>query len=61
VQEIILMLQGLEAMNVEPIKSANIILFYCAIFMAVGLIWITVGIIRTPEYEMTAEEIEKWN
>ena len=47
VQEIILMLQGLEAMDVEPIKSANIILFYCAILMAAGLIWITTGIIRT--------------
>ncbi len=51
VQEIVLMLQGLEAMDVEPIKSANIILFYCAILMAVGLIWITSGIIRTQEYE----------
>lgn len=51
VQEIILMLQGLEAMNVEPIKSANIILFYCAILMAAGLIWITSGIMRTQEYE----------
>lgn len=51
VQEIILMLQGLEAMDVEPIKSANIILFYCAILMAAGLIWITTGIIRTQAHE----------
>ena len=51
VQEVILMLQGLEAMNVEPIKSANIILFYCAILMAAGLIWITSGIMRTQEHE----------
>lgn len=51
VQEIVLMLQGLEAMDVEPIKSANIILFYCAILMAAGLIWITTGIIRTQEFE----------
>lgn len=54
VQEIVLMLQGLEAMNVEPIKSANIILFYCAILMAAGLIWITSGIIRTQEHEQVA-------
>ena len=52
VQEIILMLQGLEAMNVEPIKSANIILFYCAIAMVAGLVWITFGIIRTEEQEL---------
>ncbi|HEU0227459.1 MAG TPA: hypothetical protein VFQ86_06960 [Arachidicoccus soli] len=51
VQEVILMLQGLEAMDVEPIKSANIILFYCAILMAGGLIWITTGIIRTQQHE----------
>jgi len=54
IQEIILMLQGLEAMNVEPIKSANIILFYCAILMAAGLIWITIGIFRTKEQELGA-------
>lgn len=54
VQEIVLMLQGLEAMNVKPIKSANIILFYCAILMAAGLIWITSGIIRTQEHEQVA-------
>lgn len=51
VQEIVLMLQGLEAMDVEPIKSANIILFFCAILQAAGLIWITSGIIRTQENE----------
>ena len=59
IQEIILMLQGLEAMNVEPIQSANIILFYCAILMVTGLIWITVGIIRTQEYETNAEAADK--
>ncbi|MEO9003954.1 MAG: hypothetical protein ABI288_04420, partial [Ginsengibacter sp.] len=59
VQEIMLMLQGLEAMNVEPIRSANIILYYCAIMMAAGLIWITIGIIRTQEYETTHQEAVK--
>jgi hypothetical protein len=59
VQEIILMLQGLEAMNVEPIRSANIILFYCAILMAAGLVWITVGIMRTQEYEMETADPDK--
>jgi hypothetical protein len=58
VQEIVLMSQGLEAMDVEPIKSANIILFYCAILMAAGLIWITSGIIRTQEDEV-AEKVVK--
>ncbi|MEO9052263.1 MAG: hypothetical protein ABI280_10730 [Ginsengibacter sp.] len=58
-QEIVLMLQGLEAMNVEPIRSANIILYYCAILMAAGLIWITVGIIRTQEYETTHQAADK--
>lgn len=51
VQEVVLMLQGLEAMNVQPIKSANIILFYCAVLMAGGLIWITTGIMRTQQHE----------
>lgn len=51
VQEVMLMFQGLEAMNVEPVRSANIILFYCAILQAAGLIWITYGIIRTRERE----------
>lgn len=50
-QEIILMFQGLEAMNVEPVQSANILLFYCAILQLVGLVWITMGIIRTQEHE----------
>lgn len=51
-QEIILMLQGLEAMNVEPIRSANILLFYCAVLMVIGLVWITVGIFRSQEFEV---------
>ena len=58
VQEIVLMMQGLEAMDVEPIKSANIILFYCAILQAAGLIWITYGILRTQEYEVDAPLIK---
>ena len=59
VQEIILMLQGLEAMNVEPIKYANIILFYCAILMAAGLIWITVGVIRTQDQEVAVSRVQR--
>ncbi|MDQ2720574.1 MAG: hypothetical protein M3Z26_12560 [Bacteroidota bacterium] len=42
IQEIILMSQGLEAINVEPLPYANIILFYTAILIAIGLIWIIV-------------------
>ena len=41
-QELILMLQGLEALNFKPIRSANIALFYCAIIMLIGLIVIAV-------------------
>lgn len=59
IQEFILMLQGLEAMNVEPIKSANIILFYCAVLMVIGLIWITVGIMRTQEFELETRRVPK--
>jgi hypothetical protein len=58
VQEVILMLQGLEAMNVEPIKSANIILFFCALAMVTGLLWITTGIIRTPEEEQPVNVLQ---
>lgn len=58
VQEVILMLQGLEAMNVEPIKSANIILFFCALAMVTGLLWITTGIIRTPEQEQPVNVLQ---
>jgi hypothetical protein len=58
VQEVILMLQGLEAMNVEPIKSANIILFFCALAMVTGLVWITTGIIRTPEEEQAVNGLQ---
>jgi hypothetical protein len=46
IQEIVLMLQGLEAMEIEPLPRANIILFVCAVLMAIGLIWITVGIMK---------------
>jgi hypothetical protein len=59
VQEIILMLQGLEAMNIEPIKSANIILFYCAILMAAGLVWITIGVFRTQKQEVVSSQVSK--
>ena len=43
VQEIILMVQGLEAIEVEPLPYANMILFYASIVMGTGLIWITVS------------------
>lgn len=58
VQEMILMLQGLEAMNVEPIKSASTILFFCALAMVTGLLWITTGIIRTPEQEQPVNVLQ---
>jgi hypothetical protein len=46
IQELVLMLQGLEAMEIEPLPYANIILFACALLMAIGLIWITIGIMK---------------
>ena len=37
-QELILMLQGLEALEFKPIKSANMALFYCALIIVTGLV-----------------------
>jgi hypothetical protein len=39
-QEFVLMAQGLEVLNFEPLPYANIILFYSAIIMGGALIWI---------------------
>jgi hypothetical protein len=44
IQEITLMNQGLEAIEVEPLRYANIILFSTAIVMGIGLIWITLKV-----------------
>ena len=44
IQEIMLMCQGLEAIEVEPLRYANMILFYAAIVMAGGLIWIALSV-----------------
>lgn len=41
-QELILMVQGLEAIEIQPLPYANIILFVCALLMFFGLVWITV-------------------
>jgi hypothetical protein len=38
IQEFVLMLQGLEALDFRPVKSANIALFYCALVMFSGLL-----------------------
>lgn len=46
IQEIVLMLQGLEAIEIEPLPHTNIVLFVCAVLMAIGLIWITIGIMK---------------
>lgn len=39
-QEIVLMVQGLEALEFEPFPYANIILFFTAIMIGTGLIWV---------------------
>ncbi len=49
IQEIVLMLQGLEAVEVEPLPYAAIILFASAILIASGLIWVTVTAIKSVE------------
>jgi hypothetical protein len=46
IQEIVVMLQGLEAIEIEPLPHTNIVLFVCAVLMAIGLIWITIGIMK---------------
>ncbi len=43
-QEFILMAQGLEVLNFQPLPYANIILFYSAIIMGAALIWIAATI-----------------
>lgn len=45
-QEIILMLQGLEALEVEPLPFANHALFYCAVVILAGIAWIAVSFSR---------------
>lgn len=51
VQEITLMLQGMEAINFEPVPYANIILFYSAIAMGAGLIWIALTVHKVRKIE----------
>lgn len=38
VQEFVLMLQGLEALDFKPVKSANMALFYCAFIILTGIV-----------------------
>ncbi len=52
IQEIILMCQGLEAIEVEPLPYANMILFYAAIIMGTGLIWITVSMNKVKQFDL---------
>lgn len=42
VQEFILMMQGLEVFQMEPLPQANILLFYCAILMALGILRVAI-------------------
>ncbi|MBS1729918.1 MAG: hypothetical protein JSS67_03980 [Bacteroidetes bacterium] len=49
VQEVILMVQGLEVFQMEPIPLANILLFYCAILIAAGIIRITYKMNKTDK------------
>ncbi|MEP7143333.1 MAG: hypothetical protein ABI707_10705 [Ferruginibacter sp.] len=49
VQEIILMIQGLEALELEPFRFANMILFFAAILMGAGLFWICLKMNRLKQ------------
>jgi len=46
-QELILMLQGFEVLNFQALPYASILLFYAAIVIGVGLIWIALSIHKT--------------
>ena len=46
IQEIILMFQGLEVIEFEPLPYANLVLFYAAIVMGTGLIWMAVSMVK---------------
>ena len=56
VQEIILMLQGLEVLNFQALPFAPILLFYAAIMIGTGLIWITIGL-----YKPVNKDGKDWN
>jgi len=49
VQEIILMAQGLEVIEFEPVPYANIILFACAVIMATGMILIATRVNKVKQ------------
>ena len=54
-QELILMTQGLEAIEFEPLPYADILLFVSAIIIGTGLLWITLSTLKAGLNEkMTA-------
>ena len=52
IQEIILMCQGLEVIEFERLPYANMILFYAAIVMGTGLIWITASVNKVQRFDL---------
>lgn len=52
-QEIILMFQGLEVLNFEALPYANILLFYAAILIGCGLIWIAIKVNKIQPNDLT--------
>lgn len=52
VQEIVLMAQGLEAIEITPLPYANIILFICAILMFLGLVWVVLGLAKRRQISL---------
>ena len=52
IQEIVLMAQGLEAIEITPLPYANIILFICAILMFLGLVWVVLGLAKRRQVSL---------
>ena len=51
-QEIVLMIQGLEVMEFEPLPFANLILFFLAIIIGIGLVWISVTLSKSTNRKL---------
>ena len=52
-QEIVLMIQGLEVMEFKPLPYANLILFFLAIMIGIGLVWIAITVSKSANYKLT--------
>lgn len=61
-QEFVLMLQGLEALDFNPVRSANIALFYCALCIFAGLVILVAQFNKNrPELSSAGKNAEELN